>query len=368
MEGDVSSVEPCVSVIVPCFNVEDYISECLDSVCAQTYRHLDVVLVDDGSTDATAEIVSQYATDDDRIRVVTQSNGGLGAARNAGIELAFGEFIFFLDGDDLLPLDAIGLLVAQAQKCGVDLVSGRMDQFDSSGRWRAPQYRAVFDCDADRVHISRDVELVYDQMACSKLFRTSFWRNHGFRGPEGTAYEDLEIVMQAHVAAAAVSIVASPTYLWRRREVGRPSITQDRYRTGSTAARFDALGRVDEHLRLRAGDGAWAEHGFQVCTVDARLYARLLSDSPPGWSDEFLLSAAAVLEYVCPVSLDRLNPAMRFLHLAICARDRRALEVCVKTLSGSTGRSYFAVATGAATLIVTRPRLVGQLTRSLIGR
>ena len=363
-----SSAEPCVSVIVPCFNVEAYIAECLDSVRAQTYRHLDVVLVDDGSTDATAEIASQYATHDDRIRVVTQSNGGLGAARNAGTKLASGEFIFFLDSDDLLPLDAIDRLVAQAQKSGVELVSARMDQFDSTGRWRAPQYRSVFDHDADEVHISRDVELVYDQMACSKLFRAAFWRGNGFRFPEGTTYEDLELVMRAHVAATAVSVVASPTYLWRRREVGLPSITQDRYRTGSTAARFGALGRVDEHLRLRAGEGAWAEHGVKVCTVDARLYARLLPDSPPGWSDEFLVSAATVLKDVCPVSLGRLNPAMRLLYLAICARDRRATEACIGLLSGSAGRSSFAVAKGTATLAATRPRLVGQLIRSLVGR
>ena len=239
-----------------------------------------------------------------------------------------------------------------------------MDQFDSTGRRRAPQYRSIFDRDADDVHISRDVGLVYDQMACSKLFRAGFWHEHGFRFPEGTAYEDLELVMRAHVAATAVSVVAEPTYLWRRREAGSPSITQDRYRTWTTAARFEALGRVDEHLRLHAGEAAWAEHGVKVCTVDVRLYARLLPGSPPGWSDEFLGSAAAVLGSVCPRSLNRMNAAMRLLCLAICAHDRRAVEACLGLLSGSSGRSSFAAATGAATLVVTRPRLIGRLIRS----
>ncbi len=363
-----SSDEPCVSIVIPCFNVEEYVAECLDSVCAQTHRNLDVVLVDDGSTDSTAHILGRRARNDDRMRIVTQPNRGLGAARNAGIDLATGAFIFFLDSDDVLPVDAIGRLVARAQQGGADLVSGRMDQFDSTGRTRAAQYRSVFDHDADGLHISRDVGLVYDQMACSKLFRSDFWRANDFRFPEGVAYEDLELVIRAHVAASSVSVVARPTYLWRRREPGSPSITQDRYRPGSTAQRFGAVGRVDAHLHLHAGEAAWEEHGLKVCTVDARLYARLLRASPRGWSEEFFASASTTLNELCPASLDRLNPVMRLLYLAICARDRRATEACVGLLAGSGGRSWAAATKSATTLVVTRPRLVMEVVRSLARR
>jgi hypothetical protein len=82
---------------------------------------------------------------------------------------------FFSDSDDLLPVDAIARLVAHPQGSGLDLVSSRMYQFDSAGRSQAPQCRSIFDHDSAAVHISRDVELVYDEMACSKLFRARFW-------------------------------------------------------------------------------------------------------------------------------------------------------------------------------------------------
>lgn len=93
---------PLVSVIIPVYNVEKYLARCLDSVVAQTYQNLEIILVNDGSTDASGEICRQYGQSDSRIRLFTQENQGLSAARNTGLDHMNGEYIVFVDSDDYI--------------------------------------------------------------------------------------------------------------------------------------------------------------------------------------------------------------------------------------------------------------------------
>ena len=101
---------PLISVIVPVYQVERYLRECLDSVLAQTYVNLEIIVVDDGSTDSSPRIVSEYASKDARIRRFTQPNQGLSSARNTGLEHASGEYILFVDSDDVLSPDHVKVL------------------------------------------------------------------------------------------------------------------------------------------------------------------------------------------------------------------------------------------------------------------
>ncbi len=110
-----------VSVIIPVWNVEKYLSGCLYSVLGQTYQNLEIICVNDGSPDHSAEILAQFAASDQRIKIITQKNQGLSAARNTGISAASGEYIFFLDSDDYLHPQAIEILVSVAQKTGSEL-------------------------------------------------------------------------------------------------------------------------------------------------------------------------------------------------------------------------------------------------------
>ena len=91
---------PCITVIVPAYNVEKWISTCLDSIIANTYKNLEILCIDDGSTDRTSGILDQYASRDSRIRVIHQENRGIGATRNRGIEEASGSWISYVDADD----------------------------------------------------------------------------------------------------------------------------------------------------------------------------------------------------------------------------------------------------------------------------
>lgn len=102
---------PLVSVIVPVYNVEEYLKECIDSIVGQTYRHLEIILVDDGSSDQCGKICDEYSMIDNRIRVIHQPNRGLSAARNAGLEVARGEYVCFIDSDDYLDRQFIAKLL-----------------------------------------------------------------------------------------------------------------------------------------------------------------------------------------------------------------------------------------------------------------
>ena len=93
---------PLISVIIPVYNVEAYLPRCLDSVIQNTYRNLEIICVDDGSTDGSPEILRDYAQRDARITVITKENGGVSSARNAGLDRATGEFVAFIDSDDFV--------------------------------------------------------------------------------------------------------------------------------------------------------------------------------------------------------------------------------------------------------------------------
>lgn len=113
-----------VSVIIPIYNQEKYVGKCLRSVCSQTYGNLEVICIDDGSTDDSLGIISKYAEEDQRIRIISKENEGVALARRDGLKIARGEYVTFVDSDDFLPDTAIENLLQPAEEYGVDVVKG----------------------------------------------------------------------------------------------------------------------------------------------------------------------------------------------------------------------------------------------------
>lgn len=134
--------EKLVSVIIPAYNIEDYIGRCLDSIISQTYKNLEIIVVDDGSRDHTGEILDNYAKKDRRIKVIHKENGGVSSARNKGIEVAEGDYIGFIDGDDLIEPEMYKILVdlleeenADIAHCGYQMVfPDRVDYYHNTGK------------------------------------------------------------------------------------------------------------------------------------------------------------------------------------------------------------------------------------------
>ena len=140
---------PLVSIVVPCFNAEAFLTETLRTVCGQTYRQIEILIVDDGSTDGTAAIANEFARGDDRVRLLQKPNGGLSSARNFGIDHAVGKYISFVDGDDLWVSEKIGKHVAHLEGDEAIGVSYSATQFiDTTGgklHSRFPKMRNLSD-------------------------------------------------------------------------------------------------------------------------------------------------------------------------------------------------------------------------------
>jgi CDP-glycerol glycerophosphotransferase len=213
-----------VSVIVPMYNVEPFLRDCLDSLRAQTYRDLEVILVDDGSTDDCAVIAEEFVRTDPRFRLIRQENAGLSMARNNGLEHATGEFVAFVDSDDVLAAHAYELLVL-ALAGGADFASGGVLRLNSRGTYAGEPHKTAVSTTDLKAHVSRNHELLRDRTIWNKLYRRSFYDQHGFEFPPGRLFEDVPVTVPAHALARKAAIVAEPIYFWRVREGAVLSIT-----------------------------------------------------------------------------------------------------------------------------------------------
>ena len=240
---------PQISVVVPFFNNEDLLAECLRSIAAQTVTDIEVIMVDDGSTDGSAKIAQRQANEDPRFVLVSVANGGPGYARNRGIEQATGEFLAFVDADDMLPSHSLEIMLHTLQTSGSDFVSGGVERIGPSGVTPSGMHARAIKTRRIGTHISTSPELFWDVSVWNKLFRRSFWDSAGMSFPEVMAWEDLQAMTRAHVLARAVDVIPDPIYYWRERGKGELSITQSRTSISNFRDRIAALLAIDAFLR-----------------------------------------------------------------------------------------------------------------------
>jgi len=237
---------PLLSVVVPVFDVEDYLPAALDSVLAQTHARLEVVVVDDGSTDSSGAVADDYAARDERVRVVHTANHGLGAARNEGLRHARGELVAFLDSDDAVPATAYATLLGALASSGSDFVTGSIRQWSPTpspdprpdgrpdGRpderpaepGEPPWMRRLHNPPRHGIRAVEHPEILGDVFAWNKVFRRSFWDAAYLAWPEGVRYEDQPTTTRAFLAGR-FDVLPDVVYHWRIRTDGS-SITQQR--------------------------------------------------------------------------------------------------------------------------------------------
>ncbi|MER6255813.1 bifunctional glycosyltransferase family 2 protein/CDP-glycerol:glycerophosphate glycerophosphotransferase [Streptomyces sp. NPDC001584] len=246
---------PRLSIVVPVYNVELYLDECLESIASQTFEDFEVILVDDGSTDTSAVIAKAFAAKDKRFRVVMQDNAGLGAARNVGARHADkdSEYLAFVDSDDTMPDYAYQRLIGALDETGSDFAGGNVKRFRSVGMQQSWGHRAAFARTQLKTHISKFPALVTDRTAWNKVYRRSFWDRHGFQYPEGILYEDAPVSIPAHYFASSVDIISDCVYHWRVRETGERSITQRSTDPISLIDRVKSVRLVRESLKAKQG-------------------------------------------------------------------------------------------------------------------
>lgn len=207
-------MEPLISVIIPVYNVEKYLVRCVTSVCRQTYGNLEIILVDDGSPDRCGAICNHLAEKDKRIKVIHKENGGLSSARNAGLELARGACLFFLDSDDYISEDCISCLFKLMVREGADIAVGNYiatseERVDFSKKGNQPvTEKSYSNIEAiTQLFSSATVKMV---TAWMKLYRRELF--DGIRFPEGLLHEDEATTYQVYYRSK--KIVVSDKYIY----------------------------------------------------------------------------------------------------------------------------------------------------------
>lgn len=246
MQGSQKS-RPLLSVIVPVYGVEQYIRRCLNSIIGQTYRNIEVIVVDDGSPDKSAEIARTYAKWDRRVKVVSKPNGGLGAARNTGLEYATGEFVTFVDSDDRLVKDAYSAMVGSLLATGSDFVVAGAYRERAGKTWLSRWTRDLHTKDRLGIKIDDFPEIFEDAVAWNKVWRTSFFRDYVGGFPEKIKYEDQEPAVLSYLNAQKFDVLRKPVYYWLIREDGT-SISQGKERLDDLRDRLSVLKSSAKHI------------------------------------------------------------------------------------------------------------------------
>ncbi|MET7646424.1 CDP-glycerol glycerophosphotransferase family protein [Streptomyces sp. NPDC005426] len=316
---------PRLSVVVPVHNVEPFLTDCLKSLAGQTVTDLEVVMVDDGSTDGSGSLAARFAAQDDRFRLVSQENGGLGHARNTGVRNCdpAGRYLAFVDSDDVVPPRAYELLLGALEETGSDLASGNVLRLRADGRLQqSPMFRAPMATTRLRTHVSRDRELLGDRIACNKVFRRSFWDEHAFAFPVGALYEDIPVVLPAHFLAGSVDIVKDPVYHWRDRP---GSITAGRAVVRGIRDRVAHVRGVCAFLAENRTAADKKHYEAHALANDLWYFMEVLPEGDEEYRAAFLTHTNAFLDQIDPAVLDGLPLRLRLMwHLV---RERRTEEL-----------------------------------------
>ncbi|WP_099190548.1 glycosyltransferase family 2 protein [Tepidibacter mesophilus] len=233
-------MKPKISMILPIYNVEEYIEEALESIINQTMgiENLEVIMVNDGSADNSRLIIDEYAGKYKNFKSFhfDKPSGAAGSPRNFGIQKAIGEYIMFLDPDDLYTSNACELLYNTAKKYDSDIVMGTFELFNSKKQWQHPLFikssNKMFPNKLIEPKINLKIEespelLMAPAIAVTKIFKSDFIKDKDINFPEGMVSEDAVFAVESFLLAEKISFIPHTVYRYRQRENDRnPSITQ----------------------------------------------------------------------------------------------------------------------------------------------
>ncbi|MDL4773220.1 bifunctional glycosyltransferase/CDP-glycerol:glycerophosphate glycerophosphotransferase [Actinomadura xylanilytica] len=346
-------MSPELSIVVPFYNVEDYLEECLASLAGQTLTDIEVVMVDDGSPDGSVLIAEEQAARDARFVLVQQENQGLGPARNTGALHATGEYLAFADSDDVVPRYAYERMVGSLKETGSDLVSGDVRVFNAERSKRAKFYGEAFGATRLRTHVTRDRELLHDRTAWNKVFRRTFWDAHGFTFPAG-AYEDAPVTLPAHVLAESVDVLREVVYHYRQRQAGERSITQRRTEASNLEDRVASIRSVSGFLR-EAAPALKDAYDLTTLDDDLSIFIDVAEQGDADYRNRLCAMVGRYLQDVEPALLARL-PAIKRLKYHL-ARENRPADLVAVLEYERTGLPVTPVRTGG---LLRRRRYAGH--------
>ena len=310
---------PEISVIVPVYNVEEYLRRCLDSLISQTYKSIEIICVNDGSTDGCLGILNEYAQQDCRIKVVNQPNGGLSAARNAGLRCASAPYVMFLDSDDEFRPSACETLHSAIvrdrsdfARCGVDLVREKSHIVPSVNA-------AYFELPLKdgNVRLSDDVAKMVDSCVWNKIFLRGLIEKHGISFPEGLIHEDSCFYLKYAMVSTSATILSDKLYRYILRDNG---IMSQQGKLVKQAA--DYIRIMDDVYGFMLKNCLWESKGALFLRFFAYFFNIAYHSMPGGEKDECYDLALPILSKIGEREiLEKTDGACRKALMSIFKRD-----------------------------------------------
>lgn len=221
-----------ISVILPVYNSDEYIGKAIESVLVQTFTDFELIVVNDGSTDDTLKVITQF--DDNRIRIINQDNLGPGAARNNALESANGEYVMYLDSDDWFCPQALEIAYGQASKFDTDLTFFQMINFDGE-RYYANDWFEMKTFDSsfeNRVFSPQETPgSIFDLSVgvCQKIYNRQFLKSIDARFPEGIFFEDMPFFYYVYLKARKISIIKRHLYVRRKHTSSITNVVDEKF-------------------------------------------------------------------------------------------------------------------------------------------
>lgn len=207
-----------VSIIVPVYNVEKYLNECIESIVNQSYENIEILLINDGSTDFSGKMCDEWAKRDNRINVFHQKNKGISAARNLGIEKSKGEYLIFIDSDDYVDKNYVEYLYQSLVQNKTDMALCGFNYVNEDGEYIADSTCTLKNNIITRNQMFWNLKLEnswYYLMSCNKIYKKSFFDKVKY--PEGKVHEDVAIFHYLVEQTEKISIIQTPLYYYRKR-------------------------------------------------------------------------------------------------------------------------------------------------------
>ncbi|MFC7645165.1 glycosyltransferase family 2 protein [Streptosporangium lutulentum] len=333
-------------MVVIGYNDDIRLPRAVRSVLGQSLRNLEVVIVDDASTDDTERVAGELRREDPRIRYLRRdvNSGGCGAPRNDGVEAARAPYVMFLDSDDELPRHACKSMILEIERTGADFVTGQISRlYEWNGKTR-PYYPELFARRRTVEGIAEAPEMFLDSFSTNKLYRTEMLRRLPFR--EDLYYEDHVFTAELYCAARRFAVVPWVVYLWHRAlEEGDARL--------SISLRIKEMDNVRQRIRAaRLSDAILRENGLahlvperqhRFVLQDLRVYLNPLPSRDAGWAEEFVSLVRPYLAELDPAAFEPMDPVVRVCCDLILGGRTDELLVAARSLNGPRAAPRFAV-------------------------
>lgn len=319
MPSDVS-----LSVVVPVYNAEDSLPECLDSILDQDVAGgLEVIIVDDGSTDGSAAVATEYARRDPRVTLLTSVNAGPGPARNLGVQHCAGRFLTFADADDVVAQGAYRLMVETLLESGSDFAVGSVLRLIEGRQFEPPFLREPHRRRRIGIKIDDLPEVLRNVFAWNKVFRRSFWNRAQLVFPACRMGEDQVAMTEGYLRATAFDVLPEPVYVWRTR-TGGSSITQQRHLLADLRDRISTK-LLTTDLVSALGSAAVREYwGRNGLAGDLPLYFRSIPDCDDDYWRCLVTGLQQLFAHQPAVTESQVLRVQHRLVAWLIQRDRRA--------------------------------------------